>query len=67
MDQKPIWYCVISTINFRMIYLGTGEVEARIATGPNTHYATASTLGEAQRIAAIEAGEMGTRARRSDT
>ena len=64
MHDKPVWYCVISTSDLRMVYLGTGEAEAITMTRPHMYCATAATMGEAQRIAAIEAGQIKTLVRR---
>jgi len=60
------WYCVLKVRDYRLLYLGDDEKAAkRAASLKGTHCATGTTLGNAQKLAAIGVGKLHQQAKRA--
>jgi hypothetical protein len=60
---EKLWYCVMRAETYRIAYLGQNAAEAQQATDETTYCASAATIGEAQRRAAMGTGKLTQRLR----
>jgi hypothetical protein len=58
MSNPTIWYCVVRSGDYRMLYLGKDRAEAMKHLNEQSFLAEGPNLGDAQRFAAIGAGKL---------
>ena len=64
---KPLplaWHCVVSSKTLGTLYIGQNLAEAQAVMTDGVAYATAARRGDAEKLAAIAAGQMRSKDRR---
>jgi len=56
--EKPTFYCVLQTRDYRLLYLGSDLEQAKAVMTEATYCASGHSIGDAQLKAATEVGRM---------